>query len=313
MCAVAFQANAQNNEEELQKKALEVALEAAKEADENPTDGRKQYVAAAGFSMDLLGDKVDLDRALDYANKALKIAELQPVLKDTLMGQTCLTLGSIYLKKREIEKAYDYYEKGLKAFEQELGRYDPVTIYQKLKIGFDIMMSINVRYGSIFIQQAFLDSERVPAEKRLKNMTEIMALYDLAIEFLIADISNKMWNGLPIVFFEGKRYFMVETPEWNMEQPVVGWLVPKLKLVLQGKDAKKEGNIVLIETDDKNAAPRVIKSDATVKPQFEVNFSQDMNDKHALSVPAESARLMFVLGTGYNEILTKYREFKSDK
>lgn len=313
MCAVTFQVNAQNSDEQLQKKALEVVLEAAKEADANPTDGRKQYVAAAGFNMDLLCDKVDLDRALAYANKALQIAESQTVLKDTLMGHTCLTLGSIYLKKRELEKAYDFYEKGLKAFEQELGRYDPVTICQKLKIGFDIMMSIDVRYGSLFIQQAFLDSERVPVEKRLKNMTEIMALYDLAIEFLVADISNKMWNGLPIVFFEGKRYFMVETPEWNMEQPVVGWLVPKLRLALQGKDAKKEGDIVLIETDDRNATPRIIKSDATVKPQFEVNFSQDANDEHALSVPAESARLMFVYGTGYHEILAKYREFKAGK
>ncbi len=71
MCAVTFQVNAQNSDEQLQKKALEVVLEAAKEADANPTDGRKQYVAAAGFNMDLLGDKVDLDRALAYANKAL--------------------------------------------------------------------------------------------------------------------------------------------------------------------------------------------------------------------------------------------------
>lgn len=235
------------------------------------------------------------------------------MLKDTLLGYTCLTLGSIYRKKREIEKSYDYFEKGLKAFEQELGRYDPITIYQKLRIGFDIMMTIDVRYGSIFIQQAFLDSERVPADKRLKNMDNISALYDFAAEFLTADITNRMWNGLPIVVFEGKRYFMVETPDWNMERPVVGWLVPKIRQMLQGKEAKTEGDIVLIEVDDKNAAPRLIKSDADVKPKYEVSFALDSNDNHALSVPAESARLMFIQESGYHEILAKYREFRAKK
>lgn len=313
ICAVTFQMSAQNSNELLQQAALKVVQEAAKAADKAPKDGRKQYVAAAGFCMDLLGDKADLDRALIYANKALKIAESQRVLKDTLMGYTCLTLGSIYQKKHELEKAYDYYERGLKAFEQELGRYDPVTISQKLKVGFDIMMSIDIRHGSIFIQQAFLDSERAPADKRLKNLENVTALYDLAIEFLTADVSNRMWNGLPIVFFEGKRYIMVETPEWNVEQPVVGWLVPKLRPMLQGRAIETKGDIVLFDIDNVNAEPRVIPSDAAVKPQFEVLFSQDEKDKHALNVPEESARIMFIQEAGYNQILAKYRAYKAAK
>ena len=60
LCTVTFQVNAQNVDEQLQKATLEAVLEAAKEADMNPSDGRKQYVAAAGFNMDMLGDKVTL-------------------------------------------------------------------------------------------------------------------------------------------------------------------------------------------------------------------------------------------------------------
>ena len=155
------------------------------------------------------------------------------------------------------------------------------------------------------------DEHNDELREQLKKMMTIVALM-CAVTFQVnAQNSDEQLQkkALEVVL----EAAMVETPEWNMEQPVVGWLVPKLRLALQGKDAKKEGDIVLIETDDRNATPRIIKSDATVKPQFEVNFSQDANDEHALSVPAESARLMFVYGTGYHEILAKYREFKAGK
>ena len=318
MCAIAFQTNAQNNDqdndqnnaEELQKEALKGVLEFAKEADEHPEDGRKQYLAAFGYSWDALGDKMDLDRALTYANRALEIANSQTVLKDTLKGLTCLTLGSIYLKKRDIVKSYDYLEMGLKAIEEELGRYNPATIAYKISIGFQVMTNIDPRYGSIFIQQAFLDNERTAPENRLKNMENISAVYDLAIEFLMADITNRMWNGLPIVPFEGKHYIMVETPEWNIEQPVVGWLVPKIRKLLQGQNDETDGDIVLFDIDDKNAPPRVIKADAPSKPQYNVYFFRDEKDPHAIVVPDESARLMFIQKEGYDEVLAKYREFK---
>lgn len=311
LCAITFQVNAQNDTEEMQKVAIKATEELAKEADKNPKNGKKQLVAAEALLWDVLGDKLDFDRALTYANRALKIAESQQQLQDTLMGRTCSALGYIYLKKQNFENAIDYYEKGLTAFEQELGRYDPVTIYQKLQIGYMIMITFDARRGSLFVQQAFLDSERAPIEKRLKNLENLSALYELAIDFLTADITLRMQRGLPLITLEGKKYFILETPEWNIEQPIVGWLVPKiLQPSLQNRE-EPDGNIILLDDQDPNADLRVIKPDDPERPNFEVSFSLDTTDHQTIIMDDSNARLLFFQEPLFNHILDKYRAFKS--
>lgn len=70
-CAMATVVNAQNTVEEAMKE-----LESkAKLADQNPTNGKMQYEAAAACMSDALGEKRDYNRALTYANRALKIAQ----------------------------------------------------------------------------------------------------------------------------------------------------------------------------------------------------------------------------------------------
>ena len=81
-CAMATVVNAQNTVEEAMKE-----LESkAKLADQNPTNGKMQYEAAAACMSDALGEKKDYDRALTYANRALKIAQEHPAPQDTLKG-----------------------------------------------------------------------------------------------------------------------------------------------------------------------------------------------------------------------------------
>ena len=56
------------------ERALKSAEEKVKLADKNPKDGKKQLRAAEALLNDELGEKKDYDRALTYANRALKIA-----------------------------------------------------------------------------------------------------------------------------------------------------------------------------------------------------------------------------------------------
>ena len=310
MCVTVFKANAQNNSEQLQKAAMKVAEERMKDADKNPKNGKKQLVAADAFIVDDLGDKRDLDRAMVYVNKALKIAEAQPVLKDTLMGTTCCALGSLYYMKGDLEKSVDYFEKGLGAIEQEFGRYDPITIFNKLRFGYLVMCAMDVRRGSLFIQQAFLDSEKAPAEKRLKNLENLTAVYEMAIDFLVADITMRMQRGLPLVTFEGKKYYILETPEWNMEQPIVGWLTPKMLPETMRKQGNSDGAIILMDDQNPTADLRVIDPDAESRPEYEVGFSLD-EDGRTVVVPDDHARLMFFPENIFNQVLAKYRAFKA--
>ena len=66
------------------EQALKLAEQKAKFADENMENGKVQYEAAVSFISDDLGEKKDLDRALTYANRALKIAQEHPAPQDTI-------------------------------------------------------------------------------------------------------------------------------------------------------------------------------------------------------------------------------------
>ena len=167
MCAVTFQMNAQMTVEQ----ALKSAEQKAKQADKNPKNGKKQYEAAMMFINDELGEKKDYDRALTYANRALKIAREHPAPQDTLQGLTYMALGMIYLGKGEYENANDFFEMSVDAFEVELGRDDPVTNGTKLVNGFSLMFRKPIRaFGKI--QEAMFDNSIAPNIKRINNMED---------------------------------------------------------------------------------------------------------------------------------------------
>ena len=124
-CAMATMA--QNTPEQM----LKEAEAKAKLADKNPKNAKMQLAAAGAFIYDELGDKKDFDRALIYANRALKLSQEHPAPQDTLQGNTCLALGLIYMGKQDMETAVDFFQKATDGFQTELGRYDPVTIGTK--------------------------------------------------------------------------------------------------------------------------------------------------------------------------------------
>ena len=135
-CAMTTTVHAQDKVEQ----ALKLAEQKAKFADENVENGKVQYEAAISFISDDLGEKKDLDRALTYANRALKIAQEHPAPQDTLKGLTCYALGMIYMWKQSWENSFDFMQMAMDAFQEELGRYDPVTNGTKLIYGYFIWL-----------------------------------------------------------------------------------------------------------------------------------------------------------------------------
>lgn len=302
MSAFMFQANAQVSVEQ----ALKDAEEQAKLADKNPKDGKQQYNAAVRFYSDALGDKKDLDRALTYANRALEIAKAQPVPADTLMGLTCYAIGSIYLQMQDYEKAQDYMFKALDGFEQELGRYDPVTNGTKLVVA-SMMIGLQPLRAFPRIMDAFVDNSIAPEDKRIQNMYEANIAEEFALEFIIAEYTDRYRYALPLITYEGKRYLVVETNEWSMEKPLVGWMVPSL--VETDIAAEKSENDRLVLCDDNNHF-KVLTGEERHKVNLIFNFKHYVGNPRQLECNPEDARIMFFQPNDYNEILTAYREFK---
>ena len=305
MCAVAFQVKAQSSVEQQLKKAEEKA----ELADKNPTDGKLQYQAALEFFRDDLGDKKDLDRALTYANRALKIAQEQTVLKDTLLGLTYYTLGVIYIFKQDTEKVFDNMEKAMDAFQKELGRYDPVTIGTKLIYGNAMIQYLPFRaYPKVL--DAFYDNYMTPKDKQIENMDEANIMEEMAIENLIYSYTDRFRYALPMIMYEGQRHLIVQTPDWNMERPLVGWCLPKMMRTEEEDKAFKGDDIILC---DEKTKFKVIPFEEKAKIQITYHFTHQLKDPRHLLFNENDTRILFFNPDNYQEILTRFREFKNKK
>lgn len=304
MCAVTYQMSAQNSVEQ----ALRYAEQKVKLADRNLKNGKMQYEAAMELISDDLGDKKDYDRALTYANRAYQISIEHPAPQDTLQGLSCMGLGMIYLGKGNYEAAFNFFEKSMDAFEVELGRDNPVTNGTKLVYG-GMMMGQPFR-AFPKIQEAMLDNNFALKDKRITNMEEANILLEMSFEMLLAEQSRRFRYALPLITLEGKRYLLVQTADWNMERPLVGWQLQNLLRTDEEREAFKGDPAIIC---DENLQFTVMPEEDKDKRQIQFNFRHKIKDPLKLDSDEGDSRLWFLNPEAYNNILTKFREFKAAK
>lgn len=304
MCVTTLQAYAQEDEV---AKALKYAEQQMELADKNPKNGKMQYDAGMALISNTLSDKKDPDRALPYLERALKIAEEQTVMKDTLMGLTCMGLSMIYGEKQDFAKSTDYMERAIDAFEQELGKHDPVTNGMKLILGWMTMGAQTFRAFPL-IQEAFYYNETAPQDKRIENMAEANIAMEVSLEMLIAAYTRLFRYALPLIPYNGKGCLIIQTPDWNMERPIIGWMVPNLLRSEEEKEAFKGDDTLII---DDNGQIIVIPKEDKVHRSININFRHYLSNPRKLESNEGDTRLWFLSPEAYADILAKYREYKS--
>ena len=304
-CAMTTTVHAQDKVEQ----ALKLAEQKAKFADENMENGKVQYEAAVSFISDDLGEKKDLDRALTYANRAFKISLEHPAPQDTLKGLTCYALGMIYMWKQSWENCFDYMEMAMDAFQEELGRYDPVTNGTKLVYGYFMAGAQPLRAFPLILQ-AFTDNSMAPQNKRIENIDKAFIAQSMALEMLIADYTKRMSHAVPAVIHEGKSYYVIQTKDWNMERPLVGWTVPSM-LRTDAENASFKGDDLILCDD--NFQLFVVPEEEKEKYNLNFSFLHQVRNPRQLQIKDGSSYIWFLNDQSYNDILKKYREFKSKK
>lgn len=306
MCAVAFQVNAQTTNAEKLQKEIEQKV---KLANKHPKDGKMQLNVAYAILADSLSESRDFDRALIYANRALTIAQEHPAPKDTLLALSYQTLGFIYMGKQDFEKCMDAYEKSLDAFEVELGRLDPVTNANKIIYGWSLM-AMQPSRGFTKIQEAFNDNARAPEDKRIENIDEAKIGLEIGLEMLLTEQAENFRYALPTLYIDGKKNYIVQASYWNMENPLVGWLVPRTKYS-DGEQETEE------DDDDDSIIFGVEDGQFTILPEekrdLTCHFGYTRSDQHKLDVNEGEPRIQYFSPEDYNDLLTKFREFKANK
>ena len=336
-CAVAFQVSAQNTVEENKK----VAEQTVKLADANPTDGQKQYAAATALVGMAVNTYGQYDRAISYAHKALEIAKAHKERKDTLLANTYSLLSNIYLMQGSVDNACDFMELSVDATEEQLGRYDPATIYNRLKTGLTLMsiypdtrrgflgrydpatiynrlktgltlMSIypDTRRGFLNVMQAFYDNDKAPVNKRIKNMEQLNIQFSMAMEQMLTAYANGNRYAVPVVMMDGEKYFLVQTRDWHIGQPLANWLSPNMLRSEDERLAHRGENIILM--NDKVEFRRLTKEEGQNLPMVFPQFMLNPNSREVEIAPGASY-LWFLQPETYNETVKRFEEFVNKK
>ena len=299
--AIAFNANAQSNVENLLKAAEKAVLL----ADQNPQDGQKQLAAARALAKDSLGDKRDLDRSMTYANKALAIAKAQPELKDTLLGNSCLLLGRLYIDKKDVANGFDYIEMGIDAYERELGKYNPATNGTKVVYSY-YLVGADPRRAFPFVLEAFYNNEKAPEDLKIKNMDWAVLALSIATEYLLADYDLRFKNVVPMVTFEGERYLVLQLSDWHVGTPFTKWLAPAL-IRHQNGDTSIHGDIILL--NDQTGEMRRITPEYKNRVNIDINFRFDVKNPRELLLHESNAYILNFPQDQYDKFIEMYNQF----
>ena len=284
--------------------ALKQAENKAKLADKNPKNGKMQYQAAMSFISEDLGEKKDLDRALTYANRAYQIALEQPAPQDTLKGLSTYALAMIYMGKQDWMNTYNYMEKAMDAFQEELGRHDPITNGTKTIFG-SFMLYMLPQRAYPRVQEAFNDNGEAPEDKRIENMDMATILLEVSLERLIAMQTELFRYAVPLITKDGKKYFVVQSKDWNIERPLVGWLVPSM-LRSDEENATYVGDPTIL--CDENGNFTVLPKGE--KPQLTFNFRQYLNNPRKLVTNDDDTRIWFFKPEIHKQLLNDFHAFK---
>ena len=310
LCCATTVVNAQNTVEENEKMVsanLQMAEQTVKLADTNPTDGQKQYAAAQALVGVAVNTDGQYDRAISYAHKALEIAKAQKERKDTLLANTYSLLSNIYLMQGSVDNGCDFMELSVDAIEEQLGRYDALTIYNRLKTGLTLIsIHPDTRRGFLHVMQAFYDNDKAPVNKRIKNMDQFNIRLNLAMEQMLAAYANANRYAVPVFMMDGEKYYMVQTRDWHIGQPLVNWLSPNLLRSQEEREAHRGENIVIM--NDKGEFRRLSKEEGQKvmleTPGFMLNaFSRE------LETAPSAGYLWYLQPQVYNDAVKRFEEF----
>ena len=288
-----------------------MAEQTVKLADANPTDGQKQYAAATALVGMAVNTDGQYDRAISYAHKALEIAKAHKERKDTLLANTYSLLSNIYLMQGSVDNACDFMELSVDATEEQLGRYDPATIYNRLKTGLTLMSIYpDTRRGFLNVMQAFYDNDKAPVNKRIKNMEQLNIQFSMAMEQMLTAYANGNRYAVPVVMMDGEKYFLVQTRDWHIGQPLANWLSPNMLRSEDERLAHRGENIILM--NDKVEFRRLTKEEGQNLPMVFPQFMLNPNSREVEIAPGASY-LWFLQPETYNETVKRFEEFVNKK
>ncbi|MGN0593211.1 MAG: DUF2225 domain-containing protein [Ruminococcus sp.] len=166
-------------EQKQKDKLLERMLSIAKELDKEESEDTAIVYHNIGF---VYWEKGDLDKALEFYNKALKIWENGPGKEHPNTAASYNNIGSVYDDKGDLDKAVGFYNKALEINEKVLGKEHP-----------DTAISYN-NIGSVYDDKGDLDKALEFYNKALKIREKVLGTENLH--------TASSYNNIGLVYYK---------------------------------------------------------------------------------------------------------------
>lgn len=198
-------------------------------------------------------------------------------------------------------------DKATDAFEKELGKYDPLTNGSKL-INSWLMFRTNTLESYSKMLEAFVNNRNAPEDKRIENMNEANILLEISTEMLIAQMTQMFRYALPLVYYKGMACLIVQSSDWNIERPLVGWMVPEMLRSEEEKAAHKPDQALLYDGEKIIA----LSEEERNQKLLQMSFNHFVRNPRKLVSKEGDSRIYFLSPEEYGKILYAYRVYKAN-
>ena len=229
----AMNMNAQTEEPESKVGKM---LRLTKTADENPTDWKAQ-LEAGHFLLDKKNGMYNQSQAGKYYERLYHLTtDYNKEIPDSVIQETIMMLITVASDKKNIDKALFYID------EMEHAKNVGVDIRDEV---LNSLVFWGVLYSMIKENHTKTLSYIMELRERLaQNGTPGIEYTDaftsIVFEKIIEKYRDMFGDKVIEMTFDGKKYYMISLNDWNIEKPLMGWMVKSKEnpLLLYGEDGK---------------------------------------------------------------------------
>ena len=252
VCMAALSVNAQTEEPESKVGKM---LRLTKTADENPTDWKAQ-LEAGHFLLDKENGVYNQSQAGKYYERLYHLAtDYNKEIPDSVIREAGMMLMTVATDKKNIDKALFYIDEMLRA--QKVG----VDIRDDYLNSFAFWGMIYSMMKEDFVNSLsyIMNLRKKLTESKTPGIEHTDALTAVVFERLLEQYRDMFGDKVIELTFDDKKYYMISMNDWNIERPLMGWMVDVEEgspLLLYGEDGKvyddKHGQMMYSFFYDKN-------------------------------------------------------------
>lgn len=192
-----------------------------KTADDNPTDWKAQ-LEAGRFLLDKENGIYNESQAEKYFDRLFHLAtDINKEIADSVISDVGMALMTISSNKKDIDKTMFYIDEmrhaekvGINVDKDKLFYVSSWGLWYSLIVQKDVAKALSY----IMDMRDKLTKDSVPGIEYTDVFTAIV------FEAVTAKYRNMFGDKVIELTFDGKKYYMLSSGEWNIEQPLMRWM-----------------------------------------------------------------------------------------